>query len=333
VGVPRGRQRKAVRGFVALALVSALVASPAAAQTEQRGPLTVAPAAPTPGGSCFPFGIGASAGAGWGPFYALFYQNIPAFRVDPGDPLAFDLTAANEVTPQMEIAIARATTNPGDVPAEPFTRLVSNTQSPANPNGNAVVGDFELTYRVESPYSFPGGGLIIRFANPSPAFDADATCTPNVTTTNSADPSGFFFRRAFNDADGTAPWPLLSGIGMSGFRSGFQSFCRGVLATVTGTPGDDQLQGTPGADVIASGGGNDRVASLGGADVVCGGEGNDRVSGGNGRDRLIGEAGRDRLSGGNGRDRLLGGAGRDKLIGGNGRDRLVGGPGRDRTQQ
>jgi Ca2+-binding RTX toxin-like protein len=109
----------------------------------------------------------------------------------------------------------------------------------------------------------------------------------------------------------------------------FPGFCRGRLATITGTPARNVITGTPGVDVVVSLGGNDVVRGLGAGDVVCGGAGNDRLVGGAGKDLLLGEAGKDRLLGGKGRDRLLGGKGRDRLRGGPGRDRLRGGPGRD----
>src|SRR5207253_3922478 len=42
--------------------------------------------------------------------------------------------------------------------------------------------------------------------------------------------------------------------------------CRGVAATISGTPGDDVLLGTPGPDVIAALGGNDRIVARAGRD-------------------------------------------------------------------
>ncbi|MGH8583211.1 MAG: calcium-binding protein, partial [Gammaproteobacteria bacterium] len=96
--------------------------------------------------------------------------------------------------------------------------------------------------------------------------------------------------------------------------------CRGVKASVFGTPGNDTISGTAGRDVIAGLGGRDVINGLGGNDIICGGPGNDIISGGNGRDRLFGEGGRDTLRGGAGRDKLHGGSGPDICRGGSGID-------------
>lgn len=114
--------------------------------------------------------------------------------------------------------------------------------------------------------------------------------------------------------------------------------CRGVTATISGTPGNDTLLGTAGPDVIAALGGSDRVIARQGRDLVCAGAGNDfvgagsaadRVFGGAGRDRLLGRGGPDLLKGSGGNDVLKGGRGDDRLRGGRGIDRCVGGSGRD----
>ena len=106
--------------------------------------------------------------------------------------------------------------------------------------------------------------------------------------------------------------------------------CRGIAATIVGTPGADRLTGTPGRDVIVAGAGDDLIEAGGGDDVVCGNAGRDRAAGQAGKDTLAGKAGDDRLSGGGGRDVLAGGAGNDKLTGSAGADRLAGGTGDDR---
>jgi uncharacterized repeat protein (TIGR01451 family) len=114
--------------------------------------------------------------------------------------------------------------------------------------------------------------------------------------------------------------------------------CRGVPATISGTPGNDTLFGTAGPDVIAALGGNDRIVSGRGRDLVCAGAGNDRIGAGPaadrvfagaGQDRLLGRGGPDLLKGSGGNDVLKGGPGADRLRGGAGIDRCVGGPGRN----
>ncbi|MGH9224701.1 MAG: hypothetical protein ACRD2W_13200 [Acidimicrobiales bacterium] len=94
----------------------------------------------------------------------------------------------------------------------------------------------------------------------------------------------------------------------------------GLVATITGTNGPDNLIGTAGDDVIFGLGGNDRITGLGGNDTICGGLGNDELYGAEGNDTLFGDGGDDRLTGGNGNDRLVGGAGIDRLTGDAGDD-------------
>jgi hypothetical protein len=73
--------------------------------------------------------------------------------------------------------------------------------------------------------------------------------------------------------------------------------CKGLEATLVGTPGSDRaaarLIGTPGADVIVAGKGNDVVVADAGRDVVCGGSGDDKLKGGPGKDFLGGGRGQD----------------------------------------
>jgi uncharacterized repeat protein (TIGR01451 family) len=105
--------------------------------------------------------------------------------------------------------------------------------------------------------------------------------------------------------------------------------CRGVAATLSGTPGADNLVGTPGRDVIAGLGGGDSIFGLAGGDLICAGGGADRVNAGAGRDRVFGGGGRDRLKGRGGPDLLAGNGRGDVLFGNAGNDRLKGGAGRD----
>jgi uncharacterized repeat protein (TIGR01451 family) len=114
--------------------------------------------------------------------------------------------------------------------------------------------------------------------------------------------------------------------------------CRGLTATIAGTPGEDALFGTPGPDVITALGGNDRIVALTGRDLICAGSGRDyigagpaadRVFAGPGSDRLLGRGGPDLLRGSGGDDVLKGGRGSDRLRGGRGVDRCRDGPGSD----
>ena len=80
---------------------------------------------------------------------------------------------------------------------------------------------------------------------------------------------------------------------------------------------------------VIGGPGDDDITGAGGGDVLRGGRGADRLTGGDGDDRLIGGRGNDVLFGGAGDDRLRGGWGRDSLRGQGGADRLFGGRGRN----
>ena len=74
--------------------------------------------------------------------------------------------------------------------------------------------------------------------------------------------------------------------------------CKGLVATLIGTPGDDASEtkviGTPEGDVIHARGGADVARADRGKDTVCGGSGDDRLIGGKGVDVLRGGPGKDR---------------------------------------
>lgn len=164
--------------------------------------VTVAPNTPNANND-FPFGSGLI----WPPFMGFVYKNVPAFQLKASDALAFDLSLMNDNDDQLDIALAPTTVNGGDVPAASFTTVVTNTQTPANPKGNTISGDYELGYTAQAPFSFPGGGLIIRFSNPGPALAADTTSnSPLQNGGDSSDSSGFFVNRFTADPDGVYPW-------------------------------------------------------------------------------------------------------------------------------
>jgi uncharacterized repeat protein (TIGR01451 family) len=165
------------------------------------------------------------------------------------------------------------------------------------------------------------------------AKDATATVTIVVRPTK----VGTIDNTASVDSVETDPVPVNDSATAS-TRVTAASTCRGIPATIVGTPGSDRLIGTGRPDVIAALGGGDTVLAEAGRDLVCSGGGNDRVVagpaadrvfGGAGADRLLGRGGPDLLSGNPGRDVLKGNAGGDRLRGGSGFDRCVGGAGFD----
>lgn len=83
--------------------------------------------------------------------------------------------------------------------------------------------------------------------------------------------------------------------------------CLGVVATLSGGPGADALNGTRGRDVIQARGGEDAVNGRGGNDLICGGAGDDALRGNAGADVLVGGSDSDLLRGGKGLDELIGG--------------------------
>ena len=107
------------------------------------------------------------------------------------------------------------------------------------------------------------------------------------------------------------------------------AMCGGKAATITGTSGNDVIDGTSGPDVIVGLGGNDEIDGHGGNDTICGGGGADNIDGDFGSDTLIGGQGRDELDGDSGNDVLRGGRGNDDLDANAGDDTLNGGPGFD----
>ncbi|MFV8819472.1 hypothetical protein [Haliea sp. E17] len=203
------RSFRSPRSVVNAALCAvSLVALPAQAQT------VTTIEGNTPAVSvCFPFGIGIN----WPPFYGFVYQNLPAFDIATGDTIAFDTGLANDVEIALQVDMVPTTVNGGNIAAGAYTTVVSNTQAPANPFGDAVVGNYELQFTAESDFSFPGGGMIVRFSNPSAAYAADVTCTQNLVNYTAADASGLFVQR-FQDADGALPWDAVATNAIGGFQ-------------------------------------------------------------------------------------------------------------------
>jgi Ca2+-binding RTX toxin-like protein len=299
--------------------------------------ITVAPQTTEASSNAYPFGYGIN----WTPYAAFIYRNVPAFELKANDTLAFDLRGTNNADIQLDIDLARTTFNGSDIAAGGFTRIVLNNQTASpSPRGNSTEGDYELGFKAVVPFSFPGGGLIIRFSNPNPTWVSQdntmGTFAANLGGGNSTDPSGFFLERSTADPDGVAPWTNASGGNISAFRLTTASEppagvaqCQGKKVTISGSDAAETISGTPGADVINAQSGNDIVRAGGGNDTVCGGDGKDKVSGGAGRDKMYGEGGADVLKGGKGKDVASGGPGRDTLIGGPKNDTCIGGPGKD----
>ncbi len=109
---------------------------------------------------------------------------------------------------------------------------------------------------------------------------------------------------------------------------------------ITGSWGNDTLDGTIWDDVINGLGGNDTIRGYGGDDTIVGGngaggnyldggDGNDFLQAFDGSDTLVGGAGDDYLYAGNGYNSLDGGTGNDTLVGELGTDLMSGSDGND----
>lgn len=103
---------------------------------------------------------------------------------------------------------------------------------------------------------------------------------------------------------------------------------------VLGLGGDDRLFGNVRDDVLEGGAGNDRLFSREGNDQLFGGDGDDRLTDEGSywsaeSNTLDGGAGNDLIESGFGDDVLRGGEGDDVLLGGHGSDVYIGGPGND----
>ena len=126
----------------------------------------------------------------WLPSMAFVYRNVEAFKLTPGDTIAFDLQVPGKADlgfhPQLDIALAHASD-----PLNPFKpdqlggasdfTTVANGAIAASP-GNQTAGDYDLAFTVDKPFSFPGGGLIIRVSNPQGtlAVKTDSDCVAAV---------------------------------------------------------------------------------------------------------------------------------------------------------
>ncbi len=166
--------------------------------------ISIVPTGPTELSNCIPFGDNVSFG-----FTGFMYRNVPAFSVAPGSQISFDLGDLNDIALRRNIYFSVANMNPGPpvisggnlvpqgVQALGWTQVVSEAQVPLNSMGNTIAGDYELTYTVEAPFNFPGGGLIVGFAGSPPATYPDSNCEQVLVNCPADDPSGLFYGRFF----------------------------------------------------------------------------------------------------------------------------------------
>lgn len=206
------------RAFLALAVFVSWAASAAPVVTiEPDDPMVR---------SCLAFGAGPGTGTpvdpdtpnepdnqsgflGTSPFMGFIYRDVPAFDLNPGDVLAFDLGGLNDFDVAIDIDMAPTIVNGETDQDDPgtFTKVVSNTYNPLKAFGDTTIGNFDMRFLVDSTFSFPGGGLIIRFSNGSDTYrDDNMTCEQIGVVANSNDTSGNFLLAFWADDDGVSPW-------------------------------------------------------------------------------------------------------------------------------
>lgn len=174
----------------------------------------IAPTQIFPGFNVIPFGINTTFG-----FTGFIYRNVPAFSLEIGDVIAFDLRQANDVAVRRTIFFAAANKNPeaceydaftdqitnpqGIAAASGWTQVVSEAQIPQNPLGDDVLGNFELRYTAEAPFTFAGGGLLVGFRGSPPATFVDSNSLGSATVATCTDPGGQLYARFYLQPDQT----------------------------------------------------------------------------------------------------------------------------------
>jgi Ca2+-binding RTX toxin-like protein len=217
------------------------------------------------------------------------------------------------------------------------TVLIGDTATAASPDVvNPALADALQTYGPGGAVCFENidciswggftgaGSLPSGTGNPAPAIPAGMSLTRSITpgcatllesaddTNNSVTDFALASPSPRNNA--TVPTEKPCGPAVTPGK------CRAKEATLTGTPGKDNLKGTNKRDVIAALGGKDTVNGRGGNDLICGNAAKDGLIGGKGKDTLVGGAGSDNLVGGPGGDTLIGQKGNDACAGGAGAD-------------
>jgi cysteine-rich repeat protein len=127
----------------------------------------------------------------WLPSMGFVYRNVEAFDLQPGDTIAFDIAmaagdpASLAFRPQLDIALAHAPDpllpfKPVDLPGPTDFTVVAHAAT-ASSAGNRIAVDYDLVYTVDAPFSFPGGGLIIRVNNPLGPLATSDVCKFAIT--------------------------------------------------------------------------------------------------------------------------------------------------------
>jgi Ca2+-binding RTX toxin-like protein len=208
-----------------------------------------------------------------------------------------DLTVANTVSNNVSVLLNTTTSNNPPV--------AGNDTVTANQNTALTIPVATLLANDSDPDGNP-----LSITAVSNAVNGTISLNDNGTAANGADDFVVFTPTSGFSGDASFNYTLSDGQGAT--ASGTVTVAVGI--NLDGGNNNDNLQGTPGNDILT---GNNAQ------DTLSGGAGNDSLTGGNGDDQLFGGDGRDTLLGGNGQDRLFGGKGDDILTGNNGSDTFV----------
>lgn len=138
--------------------------------------ITVSPASPITGQNCIPFGDTVAYG-----FSGFVYNNIPAFKITPGDKISFDLGLADTTIADICRAIyfsvpttALPACNTGPLTLAGWT-LVAAMQCTGG-QGDSIVGNWDITFTTTANFNFLGGQLVIGVMSDGTTY-TDGSCT------------------------------------------------------------------------------------------------------------------------------------------------------------
>lgn len=190
-------RRAGHRPLVAAALACLIAVAPAAQAASGLLLVSVVPTSSTQVTNCIPFGSSAFGASGF------VYRNVPSFSLPVGGILAFDLGARNDVDIHRDVYLSNL-----DYAERPtgWVRIAPSSQTPLNPRGDEIVGNYELEWTATAPFSHSAGGLAVAIV--ADLDYPDPGCEQVLVSASSTDSSGLFAGRFFNQ-------PTLPAIGAS----------------------------------------------------------------------------------------------------------------------
>ncbi len=157
----------------------------------------------------------------------------------------------NDISIQRNIFLAHATNanSPLNIPVG-YTQVVSTSQTPQNSFGNTILGDYELKFILESPYSFPGGTLVIAFSGGT----NDPNCDGSLSLTSYTDASNNFLCRFYYETSLSSSLSYVDNADIGGYKI-TSGLCSTLTASISSQTNVACNGGTSGsATVVASGG-------------------------------------------------------------------------------